>query len=104
MSSGLGTTPYISLYIEDFDLTEAEALHVTLQQNAVQLDLTGDRIAVTADDNGSSLIVHLTQEETLAFKPLDVEIQVRWRDTDDEAYSTEVVAYRLTKVLYTEVI
>lgn len=86
------------------DLTDAESIFVTLKQNATRIDLTGDRITVTADDGGSSLIVHLTQAETLAFKPLDVEIQVRWKDSDGEAYATQIAEYRLTKALYTEVI
>lgn len=83
-----GTTP-THIFGTDLDLTDAEVIYVTYQQNGnTLLELTGDRIVVAADH----IEVELTQLDTLAFRQNEkVYIQIRARFSDGSAVASNVI-------------
>ena len=83
-----GTTPYLLLQIDGYDLTNAANIVVSLKYLTGVIDLGQDRLRVVSDGLNSIVAVHLTQEETLRLGPTNAEIQVRWRDPDGEAHAT----------------
>ena len=100
-----GTTPYLSLLIRGYDLSNAGAIMLTIVSASGTLNLNAERITVTADfDGNSSLDVHLTQQETLGIAPGIATIQLRWRDSDGEAYATRQQKVNLLAALYKKVI
>lgn len=102
---GQGTTPYLQVAIEGYDLSDAEVIHVTIEQGTdKKMDLTGNRVTVEADEEGSVVTAHLTQEETLGLRKGFAELQVRWRDQYGEAYEIEVITINVLKALYKGVI
>lgn len=101
---GQGTTPYLQVAIDGCDLTAAEVIYVTIEQGQHRLNLTGERVNVLSEEGNSVVTVHLTQEETLAFKKGFAEIQVRWRDSEGDAFETEVLSVNFLKALYKGVI
>ena len=107
---GQGTTPYLQVAIEGYDLSDAAVIHVTIEQGNPRqpdhklLDLTGERVTVVADEEGSVVTAHLTQEETLGLRQGFAELQVRWRDQYGEAFEIEVITVNILKALYKGVI
>lgn len=99
---GQGTTPYLVFQIEG-DLSEADHIVVTLRQGNVQLNLDKERVTVETEGELSSLIVHLTQEETLRFEEGRAQAQVRWT-ANEEAYITEEETIQFFRALYKGVI
>ena len=83
-----GTTPTFTLIINGYDLTEM-TVHVTLTQGDTAITLTGNRLATAFDDESSTIVFRLTQEETLSLKKGTALIQVRFVDAAGEAYATE---------------
>ena len=100
-----GTTPDYVLSISGYDLTD-QSLYVTLAQYANKITLTGERLTVTYDSetNTTSIVFSLTQEETLAFKSGNVEVQIRFIDADGVAQATEIKRIPVLPVLFEEVI
>lgn len=90
-----GTTP-THTFNTDLDLTAAEVIYITYQQDCKNLELTGDRI--TRDIN--KVIVTLTQEETLAFaEDQPVYIQIRARFGDGEAVASNIIKVDAREIL-----
>lgn len=83
-----GTTPVHTFYT-DADLTKAEAVFLTYQQDGeTVLEKTGEELAILED----SVSLRLTQEETLAFRLKGrVRIQIRARFPDGSAIASEIV-------------
>lgn len=104
MAIAQGATPYIMISIEGYDLTDAAALMVTIRTQTGRLDLDGSRVTVTSDGEDSLLTVHLSQDETLALYPNIAVVQVRWRDANGEAYTTEMAQISVANAIYREVI
>lgn len=101
---GQGTTPFIQLAINDCDLSNADVIYLTIEQGNISLNLSGDRIIATVADGNTVLTAHLTQEETLQFRKGRATIQARWRNTDNEAYETDMLNINFLEALYKEVI
>lgn len=99
-----GTTPFLMLRIRGYDLSRAAVVLVTIFSGGKLYDFQGDRVTVTADGSDTLLMVHLTQEDTLALMPKTGRLQVRWRDGQNEAYATEIVPVDIGNVLRKEVI
>ena len=85
-----GSTPYLLLQIDGYDLTGAEVIVVTIKSQTVKMNFESDRVRAVTDGTNSILTVHLTQEESLSLYPTSASIQVRWRDADGEAYTTVI--------------
>lgn len=100
-----GTTPDYVLSISGYDLTD-QSLYVTIAQYSNKITLTGERLTVTYDSetNITSIVFSLTQEETLAFKSGNVEVQIRFIDADGVAQATEIKLLPVLPVLFEEVI
>ena len=101
---GQGTTPYIQYAINGCDLSDAAVIHLTISQGNQMLDLTGDRVIATCLNGNTVLTVHLTQEETLQFRKGNAQVQVRWRNNDNESYETDMININFMAALYREVI
>ena len=97
---GQGTTSTIAMTVDNYDLTQAKEIRVTIDQNGRKLNFTGDRVMTIDDEGGTILMVHLTQSETLSLRPTLADVQVRWLDTNNEAYKTEIETINIKKALY----
>lgn len=70
-----GVTPTLKLKVpESIDLGEAKTVYATFKQGSKKITKSGQDL----DINGNVVGVYLTQEETLAFGSLDVEVQLNW--------------------------
>lgn len=104
MGIAQGATPYLMMTIEGFDLSSAAAIMVTLRMSVTCINLDMERVTVTSDGQESLLVVHLTQEETLALSAGPMTVQVRWRDAEGEAYTTEMAQINVAAAIYKGVI
>lgn len=116
-----GTTPYHS-FLLPMKSEDIDTIYITyLQNNAVVLDLTGERVEVMDISNtlenasmgeeseevedACEATVHLTQEETLQFKFFPAAekniavIQIRILTTEGEAFASEPIHERIFGVL-----
>ena len=57
-----------------------------------------------SETNTTSIVFSLTQQETLAFKSGNVEVQIRFIDADGVAQATEIKLLPVLPVLFEEVI
>lgn len=104
MGIAQGATPYLMITVEGFDLTDAAAISVAIRGASRLLNLDQSRITATTDGTDSLLAVHLTQEETLSLAPTTATVQVRWRDAENEAHTTEMAQINVATAIYKGVI
>lgn len=91
-----GTTPIISFYLP-FDVDLVAELWFTVFQRGSEL-FTKEMKDLEVE--GSKIIVHLSQEETLRLTPgQKVEIQVRLRTTGDDALASQVESVDVDRIL-----
>ena len=86
-----GTTPTIVFAVNDFDLENADTIHVYFSQNNKLLlkKVTPD---VEIDERNSSVRIPLTQEDTFALKVGEISIRFRLKTTGGTVFaSTEIV-------------
>lgn len=103
-----GTTPALTLTIPnggDLDLTQVEAVYVTLRRKGQIITITGDALTLEPQ----AVTFHLSQEDSLALSPGEVEVQLNWtyRDAvtgDPGRGASEVSTIVITDQLLTEVI
>ena len=103
-----GTTPALTLTIPnggDLDLTQAEAVYVTLRRKGQTVTITGDDL----DLEPHAVTFHLSQEDSLALSPGEAEVQLNWTYRDavtgtPSRGATEVRTIPITDQLLTEVI
>lgn len=89
-----GSTPTNTFGV-DIDLTNA-TVFVSYEQNGmVVLEKTGDDLTVTAD----SIQLSLSQEETLAFKPGEVQIQIRYVLPTGAADASNIVRTTFERII-----
>ena len=98
-----GTTPDYVLTLEGIDLTGKTVL-VTIKQQLRQMTLTGDRLSISTEAEGSAVAFRLTQEETLRLSEGTAEVQVRYIGSDNLAWATEIGKIDVKRVLLNEVI
>lgn len=100
-----GTTPDYILQIPNVDLTR-RSVFVTISQFTPILTLTGDRLEITYDSatDVSEVAFRLSQEETLAMRTGEAEIQARWIGEDGLADATTVEKINISPVLNEDVI
>lgn len=95
------TTPtYILSLPQDsgIDLTQAQEVHFTLQQNGTKIDKIVD------PTDGLTVEVMLEQAETLNLKDGRAEIQLNWIFADGRRGATYVSSVRVDKQLLNEVL
>lgn len=91
-----GTTPTNTI-TTDIDLTGVEVIYWTYVQGKRKvLEFDIDRIEISP----SSIVVKLTQDETLAFdEKKNVEMQVRARYPDGTAVSSDIMTTTVGRIL-----
>lgn len=107
-----GSTPTITLNIGigDYDLSFATHIWVTFDQNGTQIVRKWERYPESADSNdgisvvGQSIIVKLSQAETLGFNVGSVEVQVKLKqdDFDETTLRDSVAVTDIKKLKVTE--
>ena len=99
-----GTTPYLLVRVKLRDLTTAQKIILTIKQGA-RVHEWSDRVQVlSADENGTLISVHLTQEETLALRPGLYRMQVSWIDQTGESRKTVIGEKDVLEALHRGVI
>ena len=98
-----GTTPTIVINVTGEDFFES-TLYVTLEQGEFELTKTGEDVAVTPTDNGATVEIFLSQEETLAFTNGSARIQIRWIDSGGNAQASPIKAIEISPILLDGVI
>jgi len=98
-----GTTPTYTLVVEGYDLTD-KTVYVTLRAGGKRVTLTGDRLTVVYDDTDSTIAFRMTQQETFALPLGDVDVQVRFIDSNGVAMATVIKQVDNNRVLLNEVI
>ena len=92
-----GTTPTFQFSI-DFDLTDWD-VYVTFTQGSNRL-LTRKDAVIAATEDGCTVTVELTQEETLAFKVGKASAQVRAEKNDGaDAVATTIFDFTVGDIL-----
>ena len=77
-----GTTPTLTLSIDNADLSTLKNMYITFSQETRKLikvyQAGSENNQIAIDVENSEVAVSLTQDETLKFKPGPVDIQVRY--------------------------
>ena len=101
-----GATPTITLNVVDFDLTPATHIWVTFDQNGTQVVREWEKYPDDPTDNdgimvsGQTIIVKLSQEETLGFSEGQVKVQVKIKQDDfDESTTRDTVTVTVVEKL-----
>lgn len=90
-----GTTP-THIFNVDIDLTDAAVIYITYRQKGKNLlEITGDDLTVDPE----KITAKLTQEQTLAFEPGTVDIQIRARFEDGSAIASNVIQTTANTIL-----
>ena len=97
-----GTTPTITLTIEEFDLTALKSVYVTFSQSGKLITKKNGDEGVEVTEHTLSIL--LSQEETLKFTPGIVEVQLRGLTESGVAFATDVSKTTVKEVLLKEVI
>lgn len=79
MGAVRGTTPDYVLTLEGYDLS-GKTVFVTLAQGGIKNTLTGDRLTIVANEDGSTVAFSLSQAETLRLRAGDAEVQLKCID------------------------
>lgn len=101
-----GTTPSVVFEIKNYDLTSAKVYVSFKQKNDVLTKSTGSDVQTSYDSEEqiSTIVCSLTQEETLAMKQGSVTVQIRFIYENGQAYATNKKVMEMMNVLYPEVI
>lgn len=89
-----GSTP-TNIFNLNFDLTDATVYVTYSQKGKVIVEKTNNQILITED----SVIVPLTQEDTLKFAVGEVEVQIRYIKQDGTADASNIMTISATKIL-----
>lgn len=100
-----GTTPALTFFIKDNDMSGMTAF-VSFKKGADVLTKTGPDVTVVYDsDNSKTVIVcQLTQEETLNMRAGGYYAQIRFIDSNNNAYATDKAELTVEDVIYKEII
>lgn len=99
-----GTTPTITLTVDEYDLTD-KSVEIYIREKGAD----GDPLTFTEADQqvdirktakGSEILLNLTQENTLAMKAgKSYQVQVRWIGDDEKAEATEKETFVLGDIM-----
>lgn len=98
-----GTTPDYVLTIPDVDLSDKTVL-VTISQGHQQLNKSNADLIIEHDEHGSTIGFSLSQQETLAFRVGDADVQVKFIDATGYADGTDIKQIKVKRALYEKVI
>ena len=98
-----GTTQDVRITIKGYDLTGCD-IFVTFTQGSAK-KLTKKNISVSYANSDSTIMVTLSQEETLYFEEnKSGKIQVRWIDSEGVAKKTKTATFNADECLYDAVL
>lgn len=89
-----GSTP-TNVFNLNIDLTDARVYVTYMQKGKVIVEKSNENLDITSD----SLVVSLTQEDTLKFAPGDVEVQIRYVKADGSADASNIMTISATRIL-----
>lgn len=89
-----GSTP-TNTFTVDIDLTGATVFITYRQKKRIVLEKSGSDVEIEP----TKLTVQLTQEETLAFEPGDVEMQIRYVFPNGQADASEIMRTRAEAII-----
>lgn len=89
-----GSTP-TNIFNLNIDLTDARVYVTYMQKGKVIVEKSNENLDITSD----SLVVSLTQEDTLKFAPGDVEVQIRYVKADGSADASNIMTISATRIL-----
>ena len=103
-----GTIPTLMFTIDGVDLS-GSTVYISISDSSRKNIWTWNNednkeIAINTTENGCTISMPPTQQETLALPPARVLAQVRWINADNEAMATDVTVLSIEDVLYQEVI
>ena len=102
-----GTTPDYILKLNDYDLTDKQ-VYVTVKQFDKAITKTNDSLEIDVDDSGettiSTILMSLSQEETLSFSDGAAAVQVKIIDSDGHVDATKTASIQIDKALLEKVI
>lgn len=92
-----GTTPIITLKLKtELQMKDMKQIWVTLKNLIHEKTYSLSEVQIL-DDN--SLVIQLTQEETLKFCEGNINIQVRLLSQSDKAYATNIKSLTVKEIL-----
>ena len=98
MSIRRGTTPTLTLYVEDVDLSNLKDIVVSLRQGDTLISKHKEDQDVTVSSDHVS--VNLNQTETLKFNPYDiVEVQIKGQDESGQVFATDILRVSVSDIL-----
>ena len=102
MGIARATTPTFTLKFteEELDLTTANNVYATFEQDDVNFTKTGTDLVIAE----KQVDVYLSQEETLKFKVGVVDIQLNWTMSNGRRASSDVKQVAITKQLLRQVV
>lgn len=100
-----GTTPAVTYSIMGMDVS-AMTPFVSFKNGTEVLTKTGDSVVMEYDGGAdiTTVICYLTQQETLAMQPGSTKTQIRFIDSDGQAYATDKATLRVEDVIYKTII
>ena len=100
-----GTTPALTFQIAGFDATGMTPF-VSFKRGADVLTKTGNDVTIVYDNVNSIsvIVVQMTQEETLSMRQGTAVVQMRFIDSNGNAYATTKANLGVQDVIYKEVI
>lgn len=98
-----GTTPALTMQVEGADLTD-KTVFVTIRCGNYSLTKTGEDVAVSYADGNSTVVIRLTQRETLLMQEPTATVQIRFVDENGNADATNKADFEVQESLYSAVI
>ena len=90
-----GTTPTLKFTLP-FEAKQLTSVYITFAQSCREV-LTKHGAEITAE--GNQLVVELSQDETLLFRPQSVDIQIRAIDVAGNAIASKIITADVSKIL-----
>lgn len=98
-----GTTPTILLTVKGRDLSD-KSVYVSFRFNGKQITKTNSDMNITYTEPDTILAVMLSQQETLAFLPGTISVDVRWVDSEGNAEGTNIATLSVSEAILKKVI
>ena len=101
-----GTTPTLRCSIGGYDLTEVSFFITFTNSKGEMKTFTNDDefIVVSADQDGTYFDIYFSQEETFWLGTGLVTVQIRWINSDNQAYATDEASFNVRPVSFKKVI
>lgn len=98
------TTPKIILHIKDeeFDMSSIDICHITIENDSGRNKRIFQNAAVNIEDR--TITLEMTQEDTAAFEPGYINIQLKIKTHDGKVLASRIVNARINDILEEEIL